>query len=274
MNKLLIIGLFFVFICMLSIKDSNSRDLSDYLVIAQAIPRSLINSGDSFNINESIDYEEYKKQYDKIRKGRQKSLDSTNGSVADKVHSLSPYANEGETEKRMNEKFNKYIEKQKEKDIHILLGVNEIVKGDDIDDMMAFGFRFNYQNILEQYLNISGKNFYPWVTVGSKGMSISPFSYAIVNTNAFKFYLDPLIPFINWKQGKMSWGSGASAGYYHSKYSSWGLEAMYKFLWSNPYDDTEYEYYKSDYMGTVNERKIKEGKKRRHLFGIFLVYRF
>lgn len=192
-------------------------------------------------------------------------------------NSLLPLTSDLERQQRMNRKFDSFVESQRKRDIYLMLGINEYHS--DLDSNIAKGFslgiRVNYEEILEQFLNIEAKHFYPYMTVGSKSISLSPFSYAIVDTEALKLYIDPLIPMVNIEEGEVSMASGLSAGYYHDRYSAWGIEAMIKYIWLNPYQEYDYEYAET-MMGRDYEdvERIKTSDKYRFFWGVHLVYRF
>jgi hypothetical protein len=241
--------------------------LTGFNVYAQFIPRAVIESEGAFEGKSKYneDYDTYDLYKSSPRYTKEYKRD---------VHrELSPYTNVDETDERMNAKFEEWTNEQKKKSVYFMLGVNEIVGDDDIEDMFGAAVRISYEDILEQYLDIKADRLYPYASIGSKGISMSLLSYAIINTDAFKFYLDPFIFFVDPFNKELSLASGVSAGYYHDAYSAWGIEVSYKYLWSNPYDSTETRYYQNYYSGRVEEEVEEEGEKHRHLFGVYLVWR-
>jgi hypothetical protein len=235
--------------------------LSVINIYAQAVPRAFIDSDGFFDNSNSNNY-----RYQTQRRSNSYQ------------NSLIPQISGTEKEERMHRKFDEYVEKQKVKDIYVMLGINEY--NSDLDSNIAKGFslavRFNYEEILEDFLNIEGKHFYPYFTIGSKSITFSPFSYAVVDTEALKLYVDPLIPMINIEgDGDIGMASGLSAGYYHDKYSSWGIEGMIKYIWLNPYQEVDYVA-RDTLVGRDYEdiEKIATSDKYRFFWGLYLVYRF
>ncbi|BAI81641.1 hypothetical protein DEFDS_P013 (plasmid) [Deferribacter desulfuricans SSM1] len=146
-----------------------------------------------------------------------------------------------EEQKHMEEQFEKYVREKKKSSMFIMLGINEFISGDSIDDAFALGARFEHRN--DTFL-IALPHIYPQAIIGSKGMTMNLFSYAFMDTEFLKLYLDPIVPFIQW-DGSISLASGGSVGIYGKRF---GIEFNYKHLWTNPYkDDDDKEY--SDFWG-------------------------
>jgi hypothetical protein len=237
-KNIIFLSIFFLFLVNFNVFAFNSN----------ALPSDIIMS-DSYNDTTILQTEQKK-----TIKEEASSLNSSNKKSNNPTKNLENFTdiyNKDTTQQtaEMNKRFDEYIKRKKESSVFVLVGINEFVKGDTIDEAFSLGARFSHRN--DSFL-IALPHVYPVAVLGSKGLTMNLFSYAVMDTDFLKLYADPIIPFIHW-DGEISLASGGTIGIYGKKI---GLEFNYKHLWTSPYKNTD------------------DGKEYSDFWGLYFVYRY